>query len=169
MSSLLSHLNVNGKPSSWKEASCQDSQGSLQDGLLSVSPNPPVSLLENKDNGKEPTSHCCMGWEASSQSGAWLMMIIQRWLLAFANCPFSVFPWPPSSFSTRRYEEKNMGVRPGLTAIDLITIVVYSQTLDHVNNNPVCIHIPLAFKSMDIKYASGTDDSASPCAWQSWL
>lgn len=56
----------------------QDSQDSLQDRLLSVSPNPPVSLLENRDNGKEPTSHCCTGWETSSQSGAWLMMIVQR-------------------------------------------------------------------------------------------
>lgn len=62
-----------------------------------------------------------------------------------------------------------MGVRPGLTAIGLITVVAYSQSLDQVKNNPEDIHVPLAFKSMDIKYASGTDDSAEPCAWQSWL
>lgn len=62
-----------------------------------------------------------------------------------------------------------MGVRPGLKAIGLITVVVYSQSLDQVNNNPVNIHVPSAFKSMDFKYASGTDNSAAPYTWQSWF
>lgn len=59
MSSLLSHSNLNGKPSAWKVAACQGYQDSLQDGRLSLSPSPSASLLENRDNDKTNFTEFC--------------------------------------------------------------------------------------------------------------